>query len=487
MVERQADDMSRQPIKAQPEPPDAVELLDQELLALPIAVREPLILCELQGMSRRMAARKLNLPEGTLSSRLARGRQLLRKRLLRRGMTVTASATLALLSEKACASVPARLTAEVLQMGMAWKTDTAISLAVRTLGEGVVKAMFLKKLKIKLLVLVAVGLATGSGVLVAPRGIAEGPSPQGSPAAVEKSAYNQRVVGYIYGNEPITREDLGEFLIARYGSNHLDTLINRRIIEHACKQKNIAVTDAEVEAVLDADLKPMNLDRATFVKHFLKQYNKSLYEWKEDVIRPRLMLTKLCGMSIHVDEADLKKAFDSEFGEKVRCRIIIWREEDLRLAQAALEKIRSSETEFATSARNQYVASLASVGGQIDPVSHGLGQSETIEKISFSLKDGEVSEIFPVPTQGYAVLKCDGRIPAAHNASFEEERARLYKRVLDMKTAKELPAAFDKLKEEAKPTSLLKPIDFEPGVRDVEKRNRNADKPSPRSPTRPND
>src|SRR5260221_7198055 len=74
-VERQGD-MSAEPACETASPPDAVVWLDPELLALPEKYRLPLVLCELQGLSRPDAARQLKLHEGTLSSRLARGRVL---------------------------------------------------------------------------------------------------------------------------------------------------------------------------------------------------------------------------------------------------------------------------------------------------------------------------------------------------------------------------------------------------------------------------
>src|SRR5260370_34641566 len=43
------------------------------------------------------------------------------------------------------------------------------------------------------------------------------------------SDYSQRVVAYIHGNIPVTREELGEFLIARQGASKVELLVNRRL------------------------------------------------------------------------------------------------------------------------------------------------------------------------------------------------------------------------------------------------------------------
>src|SRR5262249_7487889 len=143
-------------------------------------------------------------------------------------------------------------------------------------------------------------------------------------AAEPPSDYARRVVAYIHGNIPITREELGEYLIARVGADKLDLLINKRIIDHACQQKGIQVDDAEVEAALAEDVKGLNVNRAEFVNKLLKHYNKTLYEWKEDVIRPRLLLTKLCRDRVFVTNDDLLQAFEAYYGEKVDCKMIMW-------------------------------------------------------------------------------------------------------------------------------------------------------------------
>jgi len=66
-------------------------VLDEELQHLPPKYRAPLVLCYLEGMTNEQAARKLGWPAGSMSYRLARGRELLRGRLARRSKAFAAS------------------------------------------------------------------------------------------------------------------------------------------------------------------------------------------------------------------------------------------------------------------------------------------------------------------------------------------------------------------------------------------------------------
>jgi RNA polymerase sigma factor (sigma-70 family) len=61
-------------------------LLDEELGRLPEKYRAPLVLCYWEGMTNVEAARRLGCPSGSMSWRLARGREMLRERLTRRGL-----------------------------------------------------------------------------------------------------------------------------------------------------------------------------------------------------------------------------------------------------------------------------------------------------------------------------------------------------------------------------------------------------------------
>ncbi|WP_162667285.1 sigma-70 family RNA polymerase sigma factor [Gemmata massiliana] len=65
--------------------------LDDELAALPDALRGPLVLCYLQGRTRDEAAHALGCSLAMLKRRLERGRNLLRDRLARRGIALPAA------------------------------------------------------------------------------------------------------------------------------------------------------------------------------------------------------------------------------------------------------------------------------------------------------------------------------------------------------------------------------------------------------------
>jgi RNA polymerase sigma factor (sigma-70 family) len=138
---------------------ELLERLDHELSRLPDKYRVPVVLCELEGRSRKEVARLLGVPEGTLSWRLAQAKKLLARKLSRYG-TVAVGALLAEGAVSACLSPVLRESTAKAAL-----TAGAVPAKVLALTEGVLKAMLLSKLKITtcaaaLMLLASVG-ATG--------------------------------------------------------------------------------------------------------------------------------------------------------------------------------------------------------------------------------------------------------------------------------------------------------------------------------------
>ncbi len=149
-------------------------LLDQELPALPDKYRAPIVLCDLEGTTVREAARQLGWPQGTVATRLAKGRTLLARRLRQSGVTLSAAALAVNLAQgSASASVPASLIGSTVQAAASVAAGhaaaaSAISPKVAALTEGVVKAMLLTKLKARLAVLCVLNFLGGAGILLHP-------------------------------------------------------------------------------------------------------------------------------------------------------------------------------------------------------------------------------------------------------------------------------------------------------------------------------
>ncbi len=138
-------------------PPDWLPLLDQELNRLSERERLPIVLCDLLGRSRKEAAEELGLPEGTISSRLARGRDRLRRRLERRGVVPAITA-----AGVALETYPA--SAALVDSTMNLTTAAATS-AVTMIAQGVIRAMILKSTAKTFVLLAGILLFGGVGLL----------------------------------------------------------------------------------------------------------------------------------------------------------------------------------------------------------------------------------------------------------------------------------------------------------------------------------
>lgn len=264
-----------------------------------------------------------------------------------------------------------------------------------------------------------------------------------------------QVVAIIFDREPITREELGEFLIARYGAAKLSLMVNRRIIQRACKKKGISVSDGEIEAELASDLKALEADLSVFKDKYLKPQGTSLYEWKEDVIRQRLLMDRYVRPTVKATPEEMQKAFDAYYGERVECRIIMWPKGEERTAMMEYDKLRDSEKEFAHKAKHQANSKLASRGGKLDEaVGRNTTGNEELERELFSLEPGQVSRLIGTP-QGTVMLKCDKRIPANKNVKLEQVKAKLVAEIIRKKVKIEIPAVFAELREQVQPRLLL--------------------------------
>jgi RNA polymerase sigma factor (sigma-70 family) len=123
-------------------------LLDEEVSRLPELYRRPLVLCCLEGKTQEQAAAELGCPRSSLASRLARAKEILRRRLTDRGV------------------VPSGLTAVAARTASAAVHGAGVSgtpARILALAHGAMKALSATHL----IVILSVTLFAGAGVVAA--------------------------------------------------------------------------------------------------------------------------------------------------------------------------------------------------------------------------------------------------------------------------------------------------------------------------------
>lgn len=132
---------------------DTSEHVEAAIAELPVILRSAVLLCEIQGVNRAAAAKRLGIAEGTLSSRLAAARKTLAARLSRKGITLPASLAMAI-------TIPPSLAQAAVQCAKGTASPAALELS-----QGVLRAMSFPKLKAVILVACVLVGATSVGLL----------------------------------------------------------------------------------------------------------------------------------------------------------------------------------------------------------------------------------------------------------------------------------------------------------------------------------
>jgi multidrug efflux pump subunit AcrA (membrane-fusion protein) len=148
------------PWSVEPESTEHWSELHAAIERLPAKYRDPIVLCYLEGLTHEQAARQLSWPVGTVKTRLARGRERLRRRLRGFDRTFPAAPSQTLLH-----------TTSEAALRFASRPGTASS-AVTTITEGILKMMWIDRLRSIGITALALIAAAGFGASIVAQQVA---------------------------------------------------------------------------------------------------------------------------------------------------------------------------------------------------------------------------------------------------------------------------------------------------------------------------
>ena len=211
--------------------------------------------------------------------------------------------------------------------------------------------------------------------------------------------------------DPITRQALADAAVARFGSDTLDNMINRHLILQECTHNGINVTKEEVNAEIHRLAGKFGLTTESYLRLLEEERDISPNQYSREIIWPMLALRRLVADKVQVTPDEFNRAFIAQFGEAVKCRLIMV--EERSKAESLYQQAVANPSQFARLAKQSSEdESSASVGGLIPPIRRYNGDSR-LEEAAFGLKDGEVSEILALGDQ-WIILQAVRRIPASN-------------------------------------------------------------------------
>jgi hypothetical protein len=249
--------------------------------------------------------------------------------------------------------------------------------------------------------------------------------------------------------EVITRQQLADECVARKGEEILETLIARRLIEQAMKSKNLEVTPAEVDQEIDrVAMRTAGVGREAWLRTLAKERGISPIQYARDIIYPALALRKLAAPRVQVTEKDLTESFESQYGAKIRCRIILV--DKLRTAQEIWEELKKNPAGFEKLAQERSIdIGSRSLGGLLaEPISRHA-YPRTVSSAAFAQlvdgdpndkdpnhkpKDGDFTGPIQVTESSWVIMMRDGLIePQPANPKDERIRKQLHEMNYEVK------------------------------------------------------
>lgn len=302
--------------------------------------------------------------------------------------------------------------------------------------------------------LALVGLAAFQQIAGEERAQAQARAPQTTARPVSASTpatkpaqpgFPQHDVRAIVNGEDISRQALAQACVERFGEEVLESIVNKRLIQHHCRNRQITVTDTEIEAEVTRMADRFKITRDQWFDLLRNERNVQPEEYKRDIVWPTLALRKLAAKELTVSDEDLKQAYDMRFGPSVQARLIVVSSGER--AQVLQQNLSANPDDFARTAMQESEdVGSASIGGLIQPIRRHVADP-AFENEAFSLQPGQISKVVQLGEQ-FAILKCEGHLLGS-DVPMENVREELSEQIVESKLRATANTLFAELQKSA--------------------------------------
>jgi parvulin-like peptidyl-prolyl isomerase len=260
-----------------------------------------------------------------------------------------------------------------------------------------------------------------------------------------KHSRPQHDVMAVVNGQDIRRDALAAACAERFGEEVLEGLVNKRLILHHCRNRQVDVTEPEIDAEIDRMAARFKIGRQQWLEMLERERGVNVQQYKRDILWPTLALRKLAAKDLEVNEQQIEQAYQAQFGPSVQCRLIVVNERNL--AEQLHRQLSQNSEDFARLAMQHSVdVNSASIGGLIQPVRRFVGDP-AIERAVFDLQEKQLTPVIPVAQQ-FAILKCEQHIPP-RNVPLTSVRNELIEQIKEEKLREVAGTLFEQLQKNA--------------------------------------
>ena len=277
----------------------------------------------------------------------------------------------------------------------------------------------------------------------------------------ELEKQNPGVAAFI-NRQPVPMSTLEEQCIKRVGPKVLDGAIHRKLLEGALQSIGATVAQADIDqeiaraaeyyGIVHSDGRP-NIE--AWLTQILSEEGSTIELYISDVVWPTVALKKMIAGKVHVEESDLQKGFESNFGPRAEVLAIVCSNQ--RTAQEVWQLARDNPTDqFFGELASQYSVEPSSRSnfGKIPPLRRHSGQP-MLEAAAFKMQPGELSGIIETGGQ-YVVLRSQGMTTPVV-AELSAVRNELTKDILEKKQRVAMETHLEHLLKSAQIDNFLVP------------------------------